>query len=554
MAPVMAATRYGLLASAIARRRLGVVSCDVTRAYAAGDVIHIPAGQAPRWETVALQAALLHGGSLALQVAARLPLRRIVRHRYLTLEAARLVALDPLLPPRVCALVVATYAGPVPASVEESFRRAADSRAQVPEAPEWMGTIRPLELRRPGATGEPSNADLWGRAQCDESMSAPGDEDAERSRILERLSSPIAMGSPLARMVQQLLRAGRAPSGGAGGQELPVRAARRGEPGTGARVTQSVSRAWAALAGDQPPSRWYPEWDERHRRYRSEWCAVAEYDPHQRDATETFDPGVDRPLRVQLARLGLEHARCRRRPDGDSLDATALVDFAVDRAATGSADPRVYERRERAVRDLGVLVLVDATGSTAESIEGHEVFDRQRRLAAHLTAALDELGDRVATYGFYSYGRSSVRYLRIKGFDDRYDGAAAARLAALQPGGFTRLGAALRHGTHLLMTGAGTSKLMLIVVGDAFPYDDGYELDYAWADSRRALDEAVAQGVGCVCLSLGASTDHETVERVWGNVPHRQIGESSELAPHVRRLFSDSLRQAAAHGVWGLPA
>ncbi len=179
----------------------------------------------------------------------------------------------------------------------------------------------------------------------------------------------------------------------------------------------------------------------------------------------------------------------------------------------------MYELKRRTAHDLGVLILLDSTGSTGESEEGRRVFDEQRALAARLTAGFDELGDRVACHGFQSWGRHAVNYLRVKGFDDRYDHAAQRRLAALEPGGFTRLGAAIRHGTHLLATKAGTSNTLLVVVGDGLPYDDGYEQRYAQEDCRRALREAVIAGVGCACVSVRSATEPEVIERVWGNVP-----------------------------------
>jgi nitric oxide reductase activation protein len=290
----------------------------------------------------------------------------------------------------------------------------------------------------------------------------------------------------------------------------------------------------------------YPEWDWRKRRYRPDWCSVAEFDPPAAEPDAQLDPGHDRRLLRQLARLGLAYERYRRQDQGDALDITALTEFVVERAAGVTGDLRVYEHRLRTAHDLGVLVLLDATGSTGESAEGERVFDEQRQIVARLTAALDELGDRVAAHAFYSHGRDAVRFLRIKGFDDRYDHASQRRLSALEPAGFTRLGAATRHGVHLLSTRAGTSNMLLVVVGDGLPYDDGYEHRYAQEDSRRALQEAVAAGVGCVCLSVRSSTQQDVIDRVWGHVPYRRLENVSELADHIAPLFRDALREAAA--------
>src|SRR5437879_6475518 len=88
----------------------------------------------------------------------------------------------------------------------------------------------------------------------------------------------------------------------------------------------------------------------------------------------------------------------------------------------------------------------------------------------------------------------------------RCDHAARRRLAAIEPGGFTRLGAAIRHGTQLAIEKSGTASTLLIVVGDGVPYDKGYGERYARDDSDKALSEAVESGVGCACVSVKTAT------------------------------------------------
>ena len=54
---------------------------------------------------------------------------------------------------------------------------------------------------------------------------------------------------------------------------------------------------------------------------------------------------------------------------------------------------------------------------------------------------------------------------------------------------------------------AGTSRRLLVVLSDGLAYDHGYERVYGAADARRALGEARRQGIGCLCLTIGAGTD-----------------------------------------------
>jgi nitric oxide reductase activation protein len=412
-----------------------------------------------------------------------------------------------------------------------------------------MGTIRPARVLRNSPMlggGSPTDADRAGTSKTVDMPELDEDEDTERSRILELFSAP-AMQNPLAQYLQKLLGMGRSPSAdeGAGGDELPVGSQQAGPVGANAKRTDAAAEV--AFGFDGPPvGRLYPEYDCHKTRYRPDWCSVTEYDPRPSEAERQLERTDDRRLRRELARLGLAQERHRRQDEGDVLDVSALIDFVVDRRSGTAGDPRVYELKRRTAHDLGVLVLLDATGSTGESGEGQRIFDEQRELAARLTASFDELGDRVATYGFQSWGRSRVQFLRVKGFDDRYDHAAQRRLAALDPGGFTRLGAAIRHGAWMLSEHAGTSSTLLVVVGDGLPYDDGYEHRYAQEDCRRALREAVVAGVACACVSVRSSTEPDVIEKVWGNVPHRSLERPSELAGHVTPLFRGALKEAAA--------
>jgi Mg-chelatase subunit ChlD len=542
-------TRFALLAQAVAGRRVAVIGGAQERAYTDGESIFLP--ELPErmlQASLVVQASLLAVGSFEGPVMARLTGRRALRLRYLSLEAARAAdALASVLPTWVQALVAEVYDGPIPSSARESLAWAAEPRRAVTEAPAWLGTVKPIKVLRAnpaGLGGAPTDADRNGSSREEMLRELDDEEESERSRILELFSAPIR--NPLASMIQKFFGMGRAPGAeGGGGAELPVGGRTVGPVGPNAKAAQAPAGMSQNLTA-VPLGRRYPEWDFRRRAYRDDWCAVAEFDPPRAEEEAQPISTTDSRLRRQLAQLGLTHERYRRQAEGDVLDLTALIELVVDRTAGHPVDPRVYETKRRTAHDLGVLVLLDATGSTGESAEGARVFDEQRVLAARLTAALEELGDRVATYGFYSRGREAVRFLRVKDFDDRYDRAAQRRLAALVPGGYTRLGAAIRHGAHVVRTRAGTSMMLLVVVGDGLPYEDGYEHRYAQEDSRRALHEAVARGIGCACVSVRASTEEDVLARVWGDIPHRRLEDASALARHVQPLFGDAMRAARA--------
>jgi nitric oxide reductase activation protein len=237
----------------------------------------------------------------------------------------------------------------------------------------------------------------------------------------------------------------------------------------------------------------------------------------------------------------------RGRPDGDELDIEALIDLFVDLRSGYSPPDHAYLESRKLARNLGVLILLDASGSATDTDpDGLAVHDHQRRAAATLAVTLEELGDRVAVYAFRSRGRHAVLLRAIKTFGQRFGAAGRARLNQLQPSGYTRLGAGIRGAGEILKTEAGTPNRLLVVLSDGFPYDDGYEGRYAEADAHKALEELRTDGVACLCLSIGAGTSTAELERVFGSASYASAATLAELSPRMDELFLSSLRELAA--------
>jgi nitric oxide reductase NorD protein len=291
----------------------------------------------------------------------------------------------------------------------------------------------------------------------------------------------------------------------------------------------------------------YPEWDVFNNRYRPDWCRVLAFPLTA--AADVSAAGVphDDVLRRRLSRVGLGPKVLRGRADGDDLDLEALIDMFVDLRSGYSPPEHVYLERRKLARNLGVLILLDASGSATDTDpEGLAVHDHQRRAAATMAVTLEELGDRVAVYAFRSQGRSAVHLPAIKPFGQRFSAAGRARLNQLQPSSYTRLGAAIRGAGEILKTEAGTPNRLLLVLSDGYPYDDGYEGRYAEADANKALEELRTEGVACLCLSIGAGADTDALERVFGSASYASAARLAELSPRMDELFLSALQELSA--------
>lgn len=530
--------RLRLLASAIAGRPIEVVAAEPGEpAWTDGATIRVPDGvsHADAVRMVSVQAALVAAGSLTPGVVGPLARRPALTRRYLAVEGHRALAVcEDLLPADVLSLVDHEVAGAV-GTAHAAFAMAR-SRVALAVAPWEFGAIHPrLVLESVEQAPNPRPLDDL------------ADEDfADDSGAL--LSSSVGGGGLLGRLLARLLAPGRdRDAGGPPGADAPTHVA-NGRPGAGRLATVALrpEALREQVAGVEGAPSTYPEWDVHRRSYRASWCTVRERDaPTGADASAAALDGSR--LRRPLARLGVGLEPTHRQPQGDDIDVDAAVEAWVDAQAGGPQGDGVYVASLRRRRDLAVLVLLDVSGSAGEQgTGGRPVHEHQRAAAATLTAAVHGLGDRVALYAFNSRGRSAVELLRVKAFDDHLDGSVAQRLHGLEPAAYTRLGAAIRHGTAVLEARAGTPRRLLVVLSDGFAYDHGYEGTYGEGDARRALVEARRRGVGCLCLSVGADTEPAALRRVFGAAAHASVPRADALPAVIGPLFRAAIRSAEA--------
>jgi nitric oxide reductase NorD protein len=553
--PSRALDRFGLLASGIAGRRLGVApAASGGCPWTDGSTIFVDPDTSVSNQVAALavQASLITAGSLEPGVVRRLGARRVLARRYLAVEGHRALAANSyLLPHRVRLLIDRDVA----ARVESPAASLAVALGGEPitDPPHCFGVIKPRRLlasRGGNHATEPARAPQDVRRPPWDDARHERDEDIDNDdlgRIPQLFSNNVGGRGALARLFQRMLGLSREPDGGLNGAEAPRTArlaagvARSTRPATGAASTLE------GVVALKQRGTTYPEWDVHRTRYRPNWCTVTEVDPRPGDPVHEVVTG-DAALRRPLARLGLGLDRCHRQLDGDDLDIDAAVEEQVEILAGSTPDEAVYVENRRRRHDLAVLVMLDISGSSSmPSVAGDTVHEQQRASAAALMVALHSLGSRVALYGFSSHGRSAVRAVRVKRFDDGLDARVLRRLGALVPGAYTRLGAAIRHGASVLEQRGGTPRRLLAVLSDGLAYDHGYEGPYAEADARRALAEARRRGTGCLCLSVGSGTDLAALRRVFGTAAHATIAQPDDLVRVVGPLFRAALRSAEFH-------
>jgi nitric oxide reductase NorD protein len=136
-------------------------------------------------------------------------------------------------------------------------------------------------------------------------------------------------------------------------------------------------------------------------------------------------------------------------------------------------------------------------------VDTRRVIDIEKEALLVVGEALARLGDRWAVYAFSGEGPAGVRTYLAKGFDERGGPKVARRIERLEPDGYTRVGAALRHVTARLAAQPAHRRLLLLL-SDGRPNDiDHYEGRYGIEDTRQAVREAASEQV----LVFGLTVD-----------------------------------------------
>lgn len=305
-----------------------------------------------------------------------------------------------------------------------------------------------------------------------------------------------------------------------------------------ARVAVSQSASDSVLVAH------YPEYDYLVRRDRPEWCSVREYQVPVRNAdailrVEEARSDISQKLAsmIRAARTGRTE-RLRRQADGEVLDMDACIEATISHRMNVAPDFRVYSRYERRSRDLSVLILLDASNSTSNLVQGSgkSVLDIERISTALLSHTISGLGDKFALAAFCSDTREDVRYFRVKDFEEPYDLHAKMRLAGLESGMSTRLGAAIRHAAEDLSRQRSYRRLLLVVT-DGEPCDIDVDDDrYLVEDARAAVHSLNRRGIDTFCVTLGSDAP-SYADRIFGKGGTTTVTSVEQLPLHLPAIF-----------------
>ncbi|MCB9709127.1 MAG: VWA domain-containing protein [Myxococcales bacterium] len=289
---------------------------------------------------------------------------------------------------------------------------------------------------------------------------------------------------------------------------------------------------------DAMPQYRYDEWDCGESRYKKEFCHV--YLETQAPVSEDLFVKPEFPwehvagVRRAMERLDLSWKSKSRQTDGPECDLDALVARYADLKSGHTPSDACYIERRRAERDLGVMILVDASLSSDAWIDNKRVLDTTKQAVAALGQAAQAIGEHFALAAFHSHSHRDCRFVMLKNFNEHW-ALGQRRLAAVRPSGYTRIGPAIRHAVTILNESKRRRRLLLVFT-DAKPTDyDRYEGKYGIEDVRRSLEEGRESGVHTFAIAIGKRRQAH-LPRMFGK-EYKTLSHPLELARTIAELY-----------------
>ncbi|MCU7847200.1 MAG: VWA domain-containing protein [Candidatus Thiodiazotropha sp. (ex Lucinoma kastoroae)] len=291
------------------------------------------------------------------------------------------------------------------------------------------------------------------------------------------------------------------------------------------------------------PPRHYPEWDYRSKIYNPDWVSLYESlhpsgNPDLIDALLNKHQALAKQLKRMLDLLKPQHyVRIRYQEEGSELDLDVAIRSLIEYKSGTHPDPRINMSHRNDGRDIAVMLLIDLSESVDKIPEGcqQSILELSQEAVSLLGWAIEQLGDSFAIAGFSSNTRHEVRYQHIKGYGEHWNDEVKGRLAAMQAGWSTRMGAAIRHSTHYLSARQSDKKLLLILT-DGEPSDIDVNDDRLLIeDTRKAVQEADQEGIYTHCINLDPHAD-EYVKDIFGN-QFTVIDRVERLPEQLPKLF-----------------
>ncbi|MGG7035146.1 MAG: nitric oxide reductase activation protein NorD [Flavobacterium sp.] len=284
----------------------------------------------------------------------------------------------------------------------------------------------------------------------------------------------------------------------------------------------------------------YDEWDFSKRTYKENFCKVypkslLKTDPDYYKNTIAKNASTLLGLRKMLTNVNNKMQQQKRMTQGDEFDIDAITDLFVDVHSKRTPSENLYISNRKKEKDLSILILLDVSLSSDGYAAGNRVIDVEKEVSILFGEILNEFNIDFSIDSFYSKTRNFSTYLTIKDFDENWN-TAKHKVGAVEPSGYTRIGAALRHAGARLDK-RNTKNKWIIVISDGKPNDyDKYEGKYGINDVKQALRELNSRNINSYGLAIEAQAKYY-LPQMFGQNHYEILTTPVELLKSLVKLY-----------------
>ncbi len=242
-----------------------------------------------------------------------------------------------------------------------------------------------------------------------------------------------------------------------------------------------------------------------------------------------------------LANVNNAYEWKRRQTQGSEIDIDSVTDYLIDLQTGHTPTEKIYLSSRKSQKDISILLLLDLSLSSDGYVDGYRILDIEKQIAILFGEILEEYEIDFSVNAFYSKTRNYSSYITLKGFDDKWT-ESRNHIGSIEPSGYTRIGAAIRHSATLLKERDTRNKWM-ILLSDGKPNDfDKYEGKYGVSDVQQALREFSQEGLKSYALAVEKSAKFY-LPQMFGMASHQIVSSPQDLIQSLVKLY-DKIRHS----------
>ena len=284
----------------------------------------------------------------------------------------------------------------------------------------------------------------------------------------------------------------------------------------------------------------YDEWNYSKRAYKEDFCKVypktlLKTNVAYYKSTISKNKSTLIGLRKMLSNVNNKFQQQRRQTQGEEFDIDAITDLFVDVNSGHTPTEKIYLSKRKKEKDLSILLLLDISLSSDAYAAGNRVIDVEKQVSILFGEILDEFNIDFSIDCFYSKTRNHSSYITIKDFDEEWN-SAKFKVGAVEPSGYTRIGAALRH-SGAMLDKRDTKNKWVLLISDGKPNDyDKYEGNYGINDVKQALRELNERQINSYALAIEAQAKYY-LPQMFGQNHYQILTTPVELLKSLVQLY-----------------